>query len=105
MVEGLDRILGSRNRESSPPAQNCEQIPTGYKQKGTGSWAKVKKGIPQGLKRLLFCWLERPKAEALGLSDATAKTKTKADPYGMTTKKAKDNCRFWIDHRPSCAPP
>jgi hypothetical protein len=42
-------------------------------------------GIPQGLKPLLSLFAGRPKAEALGYIEATARAK--ADAYGMTNKK------------------
>ena len=58
---------------------------------GTG-----KEGIPQGLKPLLPAVAERPKAEALGYLEATARANTTAGPpstslragsSGMTNKK------------------
>jgi hypothetical protein len=64
------------------------------------NWAVVigggQEGIPQGLKPLFLCLLERPKAKALGYLDAkataTAKSKSKSNdrsrsPSGMTNKR------------------
>jgi len=48
-------------------------------------WGAVGEGIPQGLKPLLSLFAGRPKAEALGYIEATARAK--ADAYGMTNKK------------------